>query len=82
MQLPQPTYFKDYTPSDYTIPTCSLEFIIDSGSTRVDNVMEVVRTNPNAKELRLNGEMMDLTRYVGTVDQKMDELLVSMDAMS
>ncbi|MDD2829785.1 MAG: aminopeptidase N [Sulfuricurvum sp.] len=60
MQLPQPTYFKDYTPSDYTIPTCSLEFIIDSGSTRVDNVMEVVRTNPNAKELRLNGEMMEL----------------------
>jgi len=37
----------------------------------------------NSESLNQNmDEMMDLTRYVGTVDQKMDELLVSMDAMS
>ncbi|MCX6073715.1 MAG: aminopeptidase N [Campylobacterales bacterium] len=53
-------YLKDYTPSDYTIPLCTLEFIIDNGSTRVDNVMEIRRQNSGAKELRLNGEMMDL----------------------
>lgn len=39
--------------------------------------------NDNSESLNQNmDEMMDLTRYVGTVDQKMDELLVSMDAMS
>jgi aminopeptidase N len=60
MSLPQTTYFKDYQPSDYTITSCNLEFIIDNGSTRVDNVMEIKRQNPDAKELQLNGEMMDL----------------------
>ena len=60
MKLPQPVYFNDYQPSDYTILSCILEFIIDSGSTRVDNVMEIKRQNPNAKELRLDGEMMDI----------------------
>lgn len=39
--------------------------------------------NDNSESLHQNmDEMMDLTRYVGTVDQKMDELLTSMDAMS
>ncbi len=39
--------------------------------------------NDNSESLHQNmDEMMDLTHYVGTVDQKMDELLVSMDAMS
>ena len=39
--------------------------------------------NDNSESLHQNmDEMMDLTQYVGTVDQKMDELLVSMDAMS
>ena len=60
MQLPQPVYFNDYQPSDYTITSCLLEFIIDNGSTRVDNVMEIKRQNPDAKELRLDGEMMDI----------------------
>jgi aminopeptidase N len=60
MKLPQPVYFNDYQPSDYTITSCLLEFIIDNGSTRVDNVMEIKRQNPNAKELRLDGEMMDI----------------------
>ena len=60
MKLPEPIYFNDYQPSDYTITSCLLEFIIDNGSTRVDNVMEIKRQNPNAKELRLDGEMMDI----------------------
>jgi methyl-accepting chemotaxis protein len=39
--------------------------------------------NDNSESLHQNmDEMMDLTHYVGTVDQKMDELLTSMDAMS
>ena len=39
--------------------------------------------NDNSESLNKNmDEMMDLTQYVGTVDQKMDELLISMDAMS
>ena len=39
--------------------------------------------NDNSESLNKNmDEMMDLTHYVGTVDQKMDELLISMDAMS
>ncbi|HEX5328847.1 methyl-accepting chemotaxis protein [Sulfuricurvum sp.] len=39
--------------------------------------------NDNSESLNKNmDEMVDLTHYVGTVDQKMDELLVSMDAMS
>jgi len=39
--------------------------------------------NDNSESLNQNmDEMMDLTRYVGTVDEKMDELLTSMDAMS
>jgi methyl-accepting chemotaxis protein len=39
--------------------------------------------NDNSESLHQNmDEMMDLTHYVGTVDQKMDELLQSMDAMS
>ncbi|MDD2782501.1 methyl-accepting chemotaxis protein [Sulfuricurvum sp.] len=39
--------------------------------------------NDNSESLNKNmDEMMDLTQYVGTVDQKMDELLTSMDAMS
>ncbi len=39
--------------------------------------------NDNSESLHQNmDEMVDLTHYVGTVDQKMDELLLSMDAMS
>lgn len=39
--------------------------------------------NDSSESLHQNmDEMMDLTHYVGTVDQKMDDLLASMDAMS
>lgn len=57
---PQTIYYKDYTPSDFTITDCTLEFIIENSSTRVDNVMNIERRNPEAKELRLDGEMMEL----------------------
>ncbi|MDP1784853.1 MAG: aminopeptidase N [Sulfuricurvum sp.] len=60
MSTPTEIYFSDYRPSDYGITTCQLEFIIENSSTRVDNVMEVKRQNPDAKELRLDGEMLDL----------------------
>lgn len=39
--------------------------------------------NDSSESLNQNmDEMMNLTHYVGTVDQKMDELLISMDSMS
>lgn len=60
MSTPQTIYFSDYQSSDYGIETCQLEFIIENSSTRVDNVMEVKRQNPHAKEIRLNGELQDL----------------------
>ncbi|HEX5622873.1 MAG TPA: aminopeptidase N [Sulfuricurvum sp.] len=60
MTTPAPIYFTDYRPSDYGITTCQLEFIIENSSTRVDNVMQIKRQNPDAKELRLNGEMVEL----------------------
>ncbi|HEX5709931.1 MAG TPA: aminopeptidase N [Sulfuricurvum sp.] len=60
MKLPQAIHFSDYRRADFTITSCQLEFIIDNGSTRVDNVMTIVRQNPEAKEIRLDGEMMDL----------------------
>lgn len=72
MQQPQTIYFKDYTPSDFTITHCQLEFIIDSSSTRVDNVMRIKRQNPDAKELRLDGEMMEL-ELVWVDDVLLDE---------
>jgi len=90
MNEPKTIYLSDYTPSDYTIPTCTLEFIIDNTSTRVDNVMEIRRQNSDAKELRLNGEMMDLELlWVDDVlyDETMytleeDALLIPLDADS
>lgn len=60
MQEHKTIYYKDYTPSDYTIDNCSLEFIIEESSTRVENIMEIRRQNPDAKELRLDGEKLDL----------------------
>ncbi len=60
MSSPQTIYFTEYTPSDFTIESCSLEFIIDNGSTRVDNTMSIRRKNPLATSLRLDGEMLDL----------------------
>lgn len=60
MSIPQTIYFNDYTPSNYGIDSCQLEFIIENSSTRVDNVMEVIRQNPHATQIQLNGEMQDL----------------------
>ncbi len=53
-------YFKDYAPPAYTITDCRLEFIIEEASTRVENIMEIARQNPEAKELRLDGEKLEL----------------------
>lgn len=53
-------HFKDYLPPAYTVDECRLEFIIEEGSTRVDNVMRIVRLDPAATELRLDGEMLEL----------------------
>jgi aminopeptidase N len=72
MQQPQTIYFKDYIPSDFTIVQCKLEFIIDSGSTRVDNIMTLKRQNPEAKEVSLDGEMMEL-ELVWVDDVLLDE---------
>ncbi|HZF70897.1 aminopeptidase N [Sulfuricurvum sp.] len=60
MQDHKTIYFKDYQPSAYTVETCSLEFIIENSSTRVENIMEIKRCDPDAKELKLDGEMLDL----------------------
>lgn len=60
MSTPQTIFFNDYCSSDYGITACQLEFIIENSSTRVDNVMEIKRQNPQAKEIRLDGEMLDL----------------------
>ncbi|MCL4431964.1 MAG: aminopeptidase N [Epsilonproteobacteria bacterium] len=60
MSTLQTIFFNDYQRSDYTITTCQLEFIVENSSTRVDNIMEIRRQNPQAKEIRLDGEMLDL----------------------
>ncbi|MFY9142630.1 aminopeptidase N [Sulfuricurvum sp.] len=60
MQEHKTIYFKEYVPSPYTVLTCALEFIIEESSTRVENIMEIKRCDANAKELRLDGEMLDL----------------------
>ena len=60
MQEHKTIYFKEYTPSPYTIVSCSLEFIIEESSTRVENIMEVQRRDSEARELKLDGEMLDL----------------------
>ncbi len=88
MKQPQTIHFSDYQQSDFTITSCLLEFIIDNGSTRVDNIMTIVRQNHNAKEIRLNGEMMDLELlWLNDVllDEKMyireeDGIIIPLDA--
>ncbi|MDD5052544.1 MAG: aminopeptidase N [Sulfuricurvum sp.] len=60
MQEHKTIYFKDYILSPYTVVSCSLEFIIENSSTRVENIMEIRRQNPEAKELHLDGEKLDL----------------------
>ncbi len=65
-------YYHDYTPSDYTIVSCRLEFIIDEPSTRVENIMEIRRQNSEAKELILDGEKLDL-ELIWLNDELLDE---------
>jgi len=60
MQEHKTIYFKEYTASSYTIVSCNLEFIIEESSTRVENIMEIERRDSEAKELKLDGEMLDL----------------------
>lgn len=60
MQEHKTIYFKEYTPSHYTVVNCSLEFIIEESSTRVENIMEIQRLESEARELKLDGEMLDL----------------------
>jgi aminopeptidase N len=65
-------YYRDYTPSDYTVVTCNLEFIIEESSTRVENIMEIRRQNADATELRLDGEKLDL-ELIWVNDELIDE---------
>lgn len=81
MSVSKTTFFKDYQPSDFTVISCALEFIIDSGSTRVDNVMTLKRQNPDAKILRLDGEMMEL-ELVWRGDELLDETMYVLDDTS
>jgi aminopeptidase N len=60
MQEHKTIYFEEYIPAPYTVESCSLEFIIEESSTRVENIMEIKRCDPDAKVLRLDGEMLDL----------------------
>ncbi|MDD2838369.1 MAG: aminopeptidase N, partial [Sulfuricurvum sp.] len=60
MKEPITIFYKDYAPPAFTVKSCTLEFIIEESSTRVENVMEIVRCDSEAKELRLDGEMLDL----------------------
>ncbi|MFA6189187.1 MAG: methyl-accepting chemotaxis protein [Sulfuricurvum sp.] len=50
-------------------------------SATINILIQSISDNSEALNANMN-DMVDLTQYVGTVDQKMDDLLVSMDAMS
>lgn len=50
-------------------------------SATINVLMQAISDNSESLNQNMD-EMMDLTRYVGTVDQKMDDLLVSMDSMT
>lgn len=77
MQEHKTIYYKDYLRPDYTIVNCSLEFIIEESSTRVENIMEVRRQNPHVKELRLDGEKLEL-ELIWVNDQLLDETMYTM----
>ncbi|MDP1784852.1 MAG: methyl-accepting chemotaxis protein [Sulfuricurvum sp.] len=47
----------------------------------INVLIQAISDNSEALNQNMD-DMVDLTHYVGTVDQKMDDLLVSMDAMS
>lgn len=71
-------YYHDYSPSDYTVVTCNLEFIIEESSTRVENIMEIRRVNPEAKELKLDGEKLDL-ELIWVNDELLDETMYTLE---
>jgi methyl-accepting chemotaxis protein len=50
-------------------------------SATINVLIQSISDNSEALNENMD-DMMDLTRYVGTVDQKMDEVLQAMDAMS
>jgi len=50
-------------------------------SATINILIQAISDNSEALNANMD-DMVDLTHYVGTVDQKMDDLLVSMDAMS
>ncbi|MDP3300646.1 MAG: methyl-accepting chemotaxis protein [Sulfuricurvum sp.] len=50
-------------------------------SATINVLIQAISDNSEALNANMD-DLMDLTHYVGTVDQKMDDLLVSMDAMS
>lgn len=74
MQEHKTIYYKDYLSPDYTVLNCSLEFIIEESSTRVENIMEIRRQNSSAKELRLDGEKLDL-ELIWVNDELLDETM-------
>lgn len=78
MQEHKTIYFKDYLPSPYTVVECSLEFIIEESSTRVENIMEIRRQNPEAKELKLDGEKLDL-ELIWVNDELLDETMYTLE---
>ncbi|HEX5330995.1 aminopeptidase N, partial [Sulfuricurvum sp.] len=78
MQEHQSIYFSDYTESPYSIEKCTLEFIIEESSTRVESIMEITRSNPNVKELRLDGELLDL-ELIWVDDVLLDESMYRLE---
>ncbi|MBV5320264.1 MAG: aminopeptidase N, partial [Sulfuricurvum sp.] len=78
MQEHKTIYFRDYTPSPYIVETCTLEFIIEESSTRVENIMEIKRQDHNAKELRLDGELFDL-ELIWADDALLDETMYRLE---
>jgi len=77
MQEHKTIYYKDYLPPDYTIVNCSLEFIIEESSTRVENIMDIKRQNSHAKALRLDGEKLEL-ELIWVNDELLDETMYTM----
>lgn len=71
-------YYRDYRPSNYNVDSCRLEFIIEESSTRVENIMEIRRLHPEAKELRLDGEKLDL-ELIWVNDELLDETMYTLE---
>ncbi len=57
---PKTIYLKDYKPYPFEIKHIDLNFDIHAGATTVTATSQVVRSNPAAKEMFLNGEHLEL----------------------